>query len=441
MAFGAGQGAQVERDRLNILLVEDNVGDARLIQILLAEEAGEEMALTHVSRLSDAVQRLHEAPYDLVLLDLSLPDSQGLETVQTLQREAGGVPVVILSGLDSEAVALGALKSGAEDYLVKGRADGILIKRSILYTIERHRNRQRVLLAEAAFRATDTGIVVMDAAYRIIRANPAFTRLTGLEAEAILGQPPAMLGSGEQEAGTHERILRDLSPDGAWEGEVWNRRPNGEVYPVWLRLNAVRDEAGMLSGYVAVLSDITHRKKAEAELVRQATRDQLTGLPNRSLLRSLMHEAVERSTDSGKGCAFLFIDLDGFKAVNDTYGHDVGDELLKDAARRLRATLRASDEVGRLGGDEFVVLLEDLSGDADAGAVAAKLVAALSEPYGVGAVTASVSASVGVAIHPADGTSADALLKAADEAMYEAKGQGKNRWCRARRQEAGVPAS
>lgn len=428
----------MDREILSILLVEDNLGDARLIQVLLAEEAGDDMRLTHVPRLSEAVRVLRQDHFDVVLLDLSLPDSHGLETVQALRRQAGNVPVVVLSGLDNEAVALGALKSGAEDYLVKGRADGTLIKRSILYAVERHRIRQRVLLAEAAFGATDTGIVVLDADYRIIRVNPAFTRLTGFATEDVLGQPPVMLGSGEHEANYHERILGQVSPEGGWEGEVWNRRRNGEVFPVWLRLNAVRDEGGTLSGYVAVLSDITHRKRAEAELVRQATRDGLTGLPNRSLLRSLMHEAVERATEQGRGCAFLFVDLDGFKDVNDTHGHDIGDELLKDVARRLRGALRASDEVGRLGGDEFVVLLNDVADPADAGAVAGKIVGALSAPFHLGAVTASVSASVGVALWPEAGDTAEALLKSADEAMYKAKNNGKNQWCAAGGSRAGA---
>lgn len=422
-------GDRVDREILNILLVEDNIGDARLIQVLLAEEAGDGLRLKHVSRLGDAVQALRETHYDVVLLDLSLPDSYGLETVKALRRQAGNVPVVVLSGMDNETVALGALKSGAEDYLVKGRADGNLIKRSILYALERNRIRQRVLLAEAAFGATDTGIMVLDADYRIIRVNPAFTRLTGYATEDVLGQPPAMLGSGEAEPGFHDRILAEVSPEGGWEGEVWNHRKSGEVFAVWLRLNAVSDEGGTLSGYVAVLSDITRRKKAEAELVRQATRDSLTGLPNRSLLHSLMAEAVERAEGQGTRCAVLFVDLDGFKAVNDTHGHDVGDELLKDAARRLRAALRATDEVGRLGGDEFVVLLNDVAGPADAGAVAAKVVAALSVPFVVDTVTAEVSASVGVAVWPDDGLSGEALLKSADEAMYKAKNRGKNQWC------------
>ncbi|MFA7430080.1 MAG: diguanylate cyclase [Rhodospirillaceae bacterium] len=418
----------MQRETLNILLVEDNIGDARLIEVLLAEEAGQDLFLTHVTRLADAVGRLHAARYDVVLLDLSLPDSHGLETVVSLRRQAGNVPVVVLSGMDNEQVALSALQSGAEDYLVKGRADGNLIKRSILYALERHRIRQRVLLAEAAFSATDTGIVVLDTEFRIIRVNPAFTRLTGFAIEDMLNQPPFMLGSGEHEPNYHELILSKLALESAWEGEVWNRRKGGDVFPVWLRLNAVRDEGNTLSGYVAVLSDITHRKQVEAELVRQATRDALTGLPNRSLLRSLMQEVVARATQDGTGCAFLFVDLDGFKAVNDTHGHDVGDELLKDAARRLRAALRASDEVGRLGGDEFVVLLNDISGLGDAVSVAGKIVGALSEPFHIGSITASVSASVGVAVFPDDGTEADALLKMADEAMYEAKKGGKNQW-------------
>lgn len=419
----------MQRENLDILLVEDNIGDARLIDVLLSEEGGAEFRLDHVERLADAVDRLHDQAYDVVLLDLSLPDSFGLETVRKLRSEAANTPIVILSGLDNEETALRALQSGAQDYLVKGRADGNLIKRSILYAMERQRIRQRVLVAEAPFMATDTGIVVLDTRYRIIRVNPAFTRLTGYDQQEVEGQAPFMIGSGEKAPDYHEAILQEIDPETGWEGEVWNRHKDGKVYPVWLHLNAVRDEGGTLTGYVAVLSDITHRKKAEAELVRQATRDALTGLPNRTLLRRMMQDMVTHALKNESGCGFLFVDLDGFKAVNDSYGHDVGDELLKDVARRLRAALRASDEVGRLGGDEFVVLLGDVRQVEDAGKVAGKIVAALAEPYVLNGITAEISASVGVALCPDDGTTGEDLLKAADEAMYRAKKAGKNRWC------------
>ncbi|EKV27513.1 PAC domain protein [Caenispirillum salinarum AK4] len=412
----------------NILLVEDNPGDARLIQVLLAEEAGSEFHLTHVERLTDACELVKQEEFACVLLDLSLPDSQGLETVEGLRKTGLDVPVVVLSGLDNEEVALAALQSGAQDYLTKGRADGMLLKRSILYAIERHRTRKQLLLAEAAFKCTDTGIMVMDAGWRVIRVNPAFTRVTGYDPDEVIGHKPQVLSSGVHDAEFYDDLWASLDANGAWEGEIWNRRKNGEVYPEWLRINAVADEQGGITGYVAILSDITHRKKAETELLRQATRDPLTGLANRQLFMHVLEDSVERASSMERACAVLFIDLDGFKEVNDRWDHAVGDELLKEVARRLRGTVRVSDEVARLGGDEFTVVLTEVRETQDAARVAEKIVAAVAEPYTLSAGTAEVSASVGIAVYPADATAAEDLVRCADQAMYSAKRAGKNRY-------------
>lgn len=422
----------MERQTIRTLLVEDNLGDARLIEVLLEEEASGEFQVRHVDRLAAAGEALAEETFDVVLLDLSLPDSHGLETVEALRRHTNRVPIVILSGLDDEDVALRAVQSGAQDYLVKGQADGNLIKRAILYAIERHRIRRDARLTEAAFEATDTGIIVADVEGRILRTNPAFTRMTGFAGSEVIGGEAHMLGGGEEEPDYHRVIWSRVDPAHGWEGEVWNRRQSGDLYPVWVRINTVLDDLGGLSGYVMVLSDITHRKRAEEELRRQATRDSLTGLPNRQMFLGMLNDAVDRSH-----CGLLFVDLDGFKAVNDEIGHDAGDELLKDVGRRLRGAVRASDEVARLAGDEFVIVLNDVSDSEDAARVATKVVEVLGAPYSVnGSTVDCVSASVGIALCPSDASSADALLRAADAAMYVAKRSGKNRWCRFRDRQA-----
>lgn len=413
---------------MNILLVEDNPGDARLIQVLLAEEAGSEFRLTHVERLADACELAKQEEFAAVLLDLSLPDSHGLETVMGLRRGGPDVPIVILSGMDNEEVALAALQNGAQDYLVKGRADGMLLKRSILYAIERHRTKRQLLLAEAAFKCTDTGIMVMDAGWRVIRVNPAFSRVTGYEPAEVVGRKPMVLSSGVHEPEFYDDLWAALDANGAWEGEIWNRRKNGEVYPEWLRINAVEDEQGGITGYVAIMSDITHRKKAETELLRQATRDPLTGLANRQLFMHVLDDSIERAGSMERLCAVLFVDLDGFKEINDRWDHAAGDEMLKEVARRLRGTVRVSDEVARLGGDEFVVVLTEVREPQDAARVAEKIVGALAEPYRLSAGEGRISASVGISVYPANATSAEDLVRAADQAMYSAKRAGKSRY-------------
>lgn len=448
---------------LSLLLIEDNLGDARLIEILLAEEMAGDFRLRKATTLAQAREVLvpeheptdgltQEYPIDVVLLDLTLPDSQGLDTLRALQRHCGTVPVVVLSGLDDEALALKALQLGAEDYLVKGRADGNLIKRSALYAIERSRMRRNALLTEAAFQATDTGIVILDRAYRVSRINPAMVRISGYAEADLVGQSLQMLAPEnpadipDPEAATlsYQRVIEDLDPVAGWEGELWSQRHSGEVFPIWIRINGVSDRRSILEGYVAVISDITHRKKAEAELRRMATRDTLTGLPNRGLFINLLEDAVDHVTeivfdDAGEqavndeiasGCGLLFIDLDGFKAVNDTFGHEAGDQVLKTVARRLKSTVRASDRVARLAGDEFVILLSDARHLKDAGNVANKVIEDVARPVNLSCGDqAQVSASIGIALCPADSRSPDGLLRAADAAMYRAKKTGKNKWC------------
>lgn len=416
--------------KIQALLVEDNRQDARLIELYLAEEAGNDVRLTFADRLSVARDLLRDAAFDVILLDLSLPDSHGLETVERMRAYAPDTPVVILSGLDNEDVALNAVQAGAEDYLVKGKADGSLIRRSILYAIERHRGRQRLLLADAAFSATDTGIMVLDRNRNIIQANAAFCELIGCGREEVNGRLPEILGGGKsQPGGRHEEIWREVEERSGWEGEVWSRRASGDVIPVWIRVNAVRDDLGHITGYVVVLSDISQHKKTEAELIRLATRDPLTALPNRAMLLRLIADEVARTaTHDSVGCALLFVDLDGFKEVNDTLGHEAGDQVLKAVARRLRGVVRVTDEVGRLGGDEFVLLLSNLADCADAGKIAEKVVTVLSGAYSVAAGTVHLSASVGVALCPQDADSGEVLLQNADSAMYAAKKAGKNQW-------------
>ena len=413
---------------MKVLLVEDNSGDARLIEVLLAEEAPH-FKITRASRLYDAIAIAKQSTCDAALLDLSLPDSQGVETVLALRRELPDLPVVVLSGLSNEEVALQALKFGAQDYLIKGRADGALIKRAILYAVERQRTRARALMADAAFEATDTGIMMIDRNFRVMRVNPAFVRLTGYAAEDVIGKNPDMLGDAEKTQFFLDGLWSSFDTAQGFEGEVWNKRPGGDVYAVWLRISTVRDEVGALGGYVVVLTDITHRKQAEAELMRQATRDTLTGLPNRGLFQRMVTDTVNRATISGTKCGLLFIDLDGFKGVNDEFGHDVGDEVLKETARRLRAALRAADDVARLAGDEFIVILNEVRGIKDAGKIAEKVVISLRQPYVFGdIVITGVSASIGVALCPDNAKTPDELIKAADDAMYRSKRQGKNRW-------------
>lgn len=412
---------------LTCLLIEDNIADARLIQYLLEDADGESLTFSHATSLGRALEILAHDSFDVILLDLTLPDCNGLETLEHIHRARADIAIVVLTGIDATDIAIGAVQRGAQDYLIKGRGDGQLVKRSILYALERHRANQRLLLAEAAFRNIDTGIMVTDAAGKVVRVNAAFTRSTGYEAEEVVGGQPNILRSGLHEASFYDALWSQLREHGAWEGEIWNRRKDGKVYPEWLRINQVTDEAGGTAGYVAIFSDITFRRRAEQELLRQATTDSLTGLANRQLFNRVLSSTIEQAVRYQRDAALLFVDLDGFKAINDTAGHATGDAVLREIAARLRGAVRISDEVARLGGDEFVVILPEVNSPEATAAVAEKLLEEIARPLSAAPKAESLTASIGVAMVPDDGDTPEALLRAADHAMYAAKRAGKNR--------------
>jgi diguanylate cyclase (GGDEF)-like protein/PAS domain S-box-containing protein len=290
---------------------------------------------------------------------------------------------------------------------------------------------ERNLLA-GVFEGSSSGVMLTDADVNIIEVNPAFTRITGYSAKEIRGKNPHWLASGRQDRIFYEVMWRTINEKGHWQGEIWNRRKNGEVYPEWLSINPVLDKSGALTNYVGIFSDISERKEAEAQIHQLAFYDPLTDLPNRRLLMDRLQQAFSVSARSGEHGAVLFLDLDNFKTLNDTKGHDIGDLLLGEVAKRLSLCVRDGDTVARLGGDEFVVVLESLSADADDAATQAELVAekirlSLSQPYRLNDnLQHTASSSIGIVLFMGHGETLDNLLKYADTAMYQAKTAGRN---------------
>jgi diguanylate cyclase (GGDEF)-like protein/PAS domain S-box-containing protein len=286
----------------------------------------------------------------------------------------------------------------------------------------------RSCLAAGVFAVSQDAIVITDALRNIVDVNPAFTRITGHSREDVIGRTPALLKSGRHGPGFYAEMYSTLKADGAWRGEIWNQRKCGEVYPAMLGINAVSDGADNIRNYVAMFSDISQIKQHLAELDLVAHYDTLTGLPNRRLLADRMRQACSRAKRSGKLLAVCFLDLDGFKSVNDQYGHEVGDALLVMVARCLQGTLRADDTLARLGGDEFVLLYNDLEHEEECFHALGRVLRALSALTAVREHAVAVSASIGVTLYPRDDGDFDALLKHADQCMYWAKLAGKNRY-------------
>ncbi len=294
--------------------------------------------------------------------------------------------------------------------------------------IERKQAQDKLKLAASVFTHAGEGILITDAASNIIEVNETFTKITGYSREDILGQNPRILQSGRQSAMVDAAMWQAINTTGNWTGEVWNRRKDGEVYAETLTMSVVKDDAGNVSNYVALFSDITQITAHQSQLERMANYDVLTNLPNRALLADRLQQAMLHSQCHHNSLAVVFLDLDHFKDVNDAHGHAVGDELLIILSLRMKLALSEEDTLARIGGDEFVVILANLDKFEDCQPVIERLLLAASEPISVGDIVFNMSVSIGVTTYPQDGVDADILMRHADQAMYEAKQAGKNRY-------------
>lgn len=285
---------------------------------------------------------------------------------------------------------------------------------------------QELRLAATFFETTSEAIAVTDAHNRIIAVNPAFCWITGYSEEEVLGRDPSLLSSGRHSSAFYRAMWETLQRLGRWQGEIWNRRKNGEVYPEWLSIVAIKDDRDNVVQHMAIFSDITRRKQDEKKIWHQANFDALTGLPNRTLFLDRLGQAMHQAHRDKRQLALMFIDLDRFKYVNETLGHAAGDQLLREAAQRIRENVSESDTVARLGGDEFTVVLGNYASIIDVEKRAEVILTALTQPFTVLDREAFVSGSIGITLYPDDATEMEQLLRNADSAMYRAKEAGRN---------------
>lgn len=293
---------------------------------------------------------------------------------------------------------------------------------------ERKQMEERLRQSATVFENTTEGVMITDVERRIVAVNRAFTEITGYGQEELTGQRSSILDSGRHDAQFYEEMWRTIREAGRWQGEIWSRRKNGDIYPEWLNISEVRNGSGRVTHYVAVFSDISVMKESEAMLDYIAHHDPLTNLPNRLLLHARMEQALAKARRSHTLMAVMFLDLDYFKKINDTMGHPIGDQLLQEVAARLRNCVREVDTVSRLGGDEFTILLEELHEARAVGAVAQKIITELGERYLINEHEVFVTCSIGISLFPDDGDDITTLLKNADTALYRAKEQGRNNY-------------
>jgi diguanylate cyclase (GGDEF)-like protein/PAS domain S-box-containing protein len=308
--------------------------------------------------------------------------------------------------------------------LAHGRALALLAARRMnRELIERE---ERLRLAAAVFETVDEAVMVTSPENRVVAVNPAFTRITGYSADEASGKDVRVFTSDKHPPEFFDELWQALLARGAWKGEIWNRRKNGEVYAGWHSFTRVYDDKGQPTHHVAVFSDISERKAAEERIRQMAHYDRLTNLPNRTLFEDRFRQALARAKREHARMALIYADLDRFKPVNDTYGHAMGDLLLVEAAKRLQECVRGSDTVSRRGGDEFVVLLSAIASNQDALLVAEKIRSLIEQPFHLAGLELRISSSIGVALYPEHGSGEERLEHCADTAMYRAKEGGRN---------------
>src|SRR5450759_3160652 len=436
-----------EQEILNasILIVDDMEADALLLERILR-------GANYVSITSTidpyAVCELHRKNrYDLILLDLQMHGMDGFQVMESLKETETDsyLPVLVITAHPDHK--LRALAAGAKDFVAKPfdlvevqtRIHNMLEVRLLSKKLENYNKvlEQTVLertaelhIAAVAFESQES-IMITDADTMILRVNQAFTEITGYTAEEVVGQTPRLLKSGRHDSEFYRVMWETIGRTGSWQGEIWDRRKSGEIYPAWLSISAVKGDDGVVTHYVGSYSDMTEHKAAEESIKNLAFYDPLTGLPNWRLLMDRLQHTLASSARSGREGALLFIDLDNFKDINDTLGHDIGDLLLQKTAQRLESCLREVETVARLGGDEFVVVLEGLSEHAlEAAAqtktVGEKILAILSQSYQLDIYEHHCTSSIGATIFSDHGQSGEELLKQADIAMYQAKKAGRN---------------
>jgi diguanylate cyclase (GGDEF)-like protein/PAS domain S-box-containing protein len=417
-----------------VLLLEDTPADAARVRSWLGEGDLIACRIDHVTTLREAVALLRERTYDVALIDLTVPDSDGIHTFRGIRDAAGGVPVVVQSGIEEEVSAIGALAMGAQDYLIKRTMTGDQVRRALRYAIERARIERKLRESEERYKlaveGANDGIWDWDLRTGRLWLAPRWAQILGYAPGEVGNTPAAWFDLVHPEdltalAAEINRHTDGLSPSLQHEHRMRHR--DGTWRWVLTRGLARRDADGTAWRVAGSMRDVTARKDAEGQLMRLALFDELTGLANRGLFVSRLSHAMRRARRKGSApFAVLFVDLDRFKVINDSLGHGAGDELLVTVARRLEASVRPGDTVARLGGDEFAVLLEDLDGPDGAQAAAARIHEALGVPVSVKGQEVFTSASIGIA-EGAGHETPDELLQRADMAMYGAKRKGRSR--------------
>jgi diguanylate cyclase (GGDEF)-like protein/PAS domain S-box-containing protein len=418
-----------------LLLVEDNPGDARLLREMFNEEGAHNTELTHAECMRDAERHLAEREVDIILLDLGLPDAEGVTAVRRVRVAAPRVPLVVLTGRDDEALAAQALQEGAQDYLIKGQIDSRGLLRALRYAIERKIMEEALFVekerAQVTLNSIGDAVVCTNISGNITFLNLVAERMTGWSWQEAAGRPMSEVFQ------ILDAVSRETTPNPMDAAMGQDRtvhipsncvllRRDGFETPIEDSVAPIHDRDGKATGAVIVFRDVSTARAMAAQMTHSAQHDFLTGLPNRMLLNDRVSQAIVLAPRHSKKVAVLFLDLDGFKHINDSLGHPIGDKLLQSIAKRLVSCVRSSDTVSRQGGDEFVVLLSEMEQSEDAAISALRILQAVAEVHTIDHHDLHVTTSIGLSVFPDDGKDAETLVKNADTAMYQAKENGRH---------------
>jgi len=420
-----------------VLLIESDATDAARILNELSSATDERFEVEWVPQLSVGIERLRNGGVGVVVVDLTLPDSHGIETFNKLFKAAPSVPILILSGADTEAMARQAVQRGAQDYLVKNQVDGYRLRRAVRTMMDRRVTNAMLLENEVANMTLDSigeAVLRTDRQGNVVYLNRIAENMTGWRREEALGRPVGNvlrimdLVSGAVVRNAVEIVMQQDKTARVTANCVsciLVRRDGGEI-GIENTVTPIHDQDGGVTGAVVAFRDVSVTRARSLEMSRLAQHDSLTDLPNRMLFNDRLTQAISLAVRQGKQLAVMFVDLDHFKKINDSLGHGVGDKLLQSVAGRLVTCVRRTDTVSRLGGDEFVVLLSQVEHGEDAAFSARKILRALAEPHIIDGKSLDVNVSIGVSTYPNDGPDAESLMNKADTAMYEAKQIGRN---------------
>jgi len=420
-----------------LLLIEGDPADAKVIQAALADVRYGPFDVESVRQLSDAYERLGKEGIAAVLVDLFLPDSQGIETFNKLLLAAPHVPILVLSGPGDEDIAMQALQRGAQDYLLKGELTSHSLSRALRNMIERKAVEEALFIekerAQVTLNSIGDAVLSTDISGNVTYLNHAAESLTGWSREEALRRPVAEVfqiidGATRQPARNPMELAVQQNKTVGLTANCILIRPDGLECAIEDSAAPIHDRRGQVTGAVIVFHDVTAARAMSFRMSHLAQHDSLTDLPNRLLLNDRLTRAIASARRNGNRLAVLFVDLDRFKDINDSLGHAIGDKLLQSVAERLVARVRNSDTVSRPGGDEFVVLLSELEHPEDAAVCAKKMLTALTAPHRIAQHDVHVTVSIGVSTYPEDGQDAETLVKSADTAMYQAKENGRNNY-------------